>query len=98
MMSERIPDETTILAFRHLLEKHDLGQRFFATVKVHLKARGMAMKQGTIIEATLIPAPTSTKNKQGERDSEMHQTKKGNQWYYGMNVHIGVDAESGLLH
>jgi len=98
MMSERIPDETTILAFRHLLEKHDLGQRIFATVKAHLKARGMAMKQGTIIDATLIAAPTSTKNKQGERDPEMHQTKKGNQWYYGMKVHIGVDAEGGLIH
>ena len=98
MMSERIPDETTILAFRHLLEKHDLGQKIFEAVKAHLKACGMAMKQGTIIDATLISAPTSTKNKQGERDPEMHQTKKGNQWYYGMKVHIGVDAESGLIH
>jgi IS5 family transposase len=106
MMSERIPDETTILAFRHLLEKHDLGKRIFVAVKAHLKSRGMAMKQGTIIDATLIAAPTSTKNKQGERDPEMHQTKKGNQWYhrcaegcaYGMKVHIGVDAESGLIH
>jgi IS5 family transposase len=106
MMSERIPDETTILAFRHLLEKHDLGKRIFEAVKAHLKACGMAMKQGTIIDATLIAAPTSTKNKQGERDPEMHQTKKGNQWYYrcaegfayGMKVHIGVDAESGLIH
>jgi IS5 family transposase len=67
-------------------------------VKAHLKAKGMAMKQGTIIDATLIAAPTSTKNKQGERDPEMHQTKKGNQWYYGMKVHIGVDAASGLIH
>jgi IS5 family transposase len=97
-IGERIPDETTILAFRHLLEKHELGQRIFDTVKAHLKAKGMAMKQGTIIDATLITAPSSTKNKQGERDPEMHQTKKGNQWYYGMKVHIGVDAESGLIH
>jgi IS5 family transposase len=97
-IGERIPDETTILAFRHLLEKHELGQRIFDTVKAHLKAKGMAMKQGTIIDATLIAAPTSTKNKQGERDPEMHQTKKGNQWYYGMKVHIGVDAASGLIH
>jgi IS5 family transposase len=97
-ISERIPDETTILAFRHLLEKHDLGQQIFETVKAHLKARGMAMKQGTIIDATLIAAPSSTKNKDGERDPEMHQTKKGNQWYFGMKVHIGVDAASGLIH
>jgi IS5 family transposase len=98
LISERIPDETTILAFRHLLEKHELGQQIFETVKAHLKARGMAMKQGTIIDATLIAAPSSTKNKQGERDPEMHQTKKGNQWYFGMKVHIGVDAASGLIH
>jgi IS5 family transposase len=97
LISERIPDET-ILAFRHLLEKHDLGPQIFETVKAHLKARGMAMKQGTIIDATLIAAPSSTKNKQGERDPEMHQTKKGNQWYFGMKVHIGVDAASGLIH
>jgi IS5 family transposase len=98
LISERIPDETTILAFRHLLEKHELGQQIFETVKAHLKARGMAMKQGTIIDATLIASPSSTKNKQGERDPEMHQTKKGNQWYFGMKVHIGVDAASGLIH
>ena len=98
MFSERIPDETTILAFRHLLEKHNLGKQIFQTVKAHLKDRGMAMKQGTIIDATLIAAPSSTKNKAGERDPEMHQTKKGNQWYYGMKVHIGVDKDSGLIH
>jgi IS5 family transposase len=97
-IGERIPDETTILAFRHLLEKHELGRRIFDTVKAHLKAKGMAMKQGTIIDATLIAAPSSTKNKQAERDPEMHQTKKGNQWYYGMKVHLGVDAESSLIH
>ena len=98
LISDRIPDETTILAFRHLLEKHDLGQKVFETVKAHLKQRGMAMKQGTIIDATLISAPSSTKNKTGERDPEMHQTKKGNQWYFGMKVHIGVDKYSGLIH
>ena len=98
LISERIPDETTILAFRHLLEKHELGQQIFETVKAHLKARGMAMKQGKIIDATLIAAPSSTKNKQGERDPEIHQTKKGNQWYFGMKVHIGVDVASGLIH
>jgi IS5 family transposase len=79
LICDRIPDETTILAFRHLLEKHDLGQMIFETVKADLKQRGMAMKQGTIIDATLISAPSSTKNKTGERDPEMHQTKKGNQ-------------------
>ena len=106
LISDRIPDETTILAFRHLLEKHNLGQKIFETVKAHLKQRGMAMKQGTIIDATLISAPSSTKNKTGEQDQEMHQTKKGNQWYhryaegfaYGMKVHIGVDKDSGLIH
>ena len=82
LISDRIPDETTILSFRHLLEKHDLGQQIFKTVKAHLKQQGMAMKQGTIIDATLISAPSSTKNKTGERDPEMHQTKKGNQWYH----------------
>ena len=97
LISYRIPGETTILAFRHLLEKHDLGQKIFETVKAHLKERGMAMKQGTIIDATLISAPSSTKNKTGERDPEMHQTKKGNQWYFGMKVHIGVDKDSGLI-
>jgi len=98
LISNRIPDETTILAFRHLLEKQDLGKQIFETVKAHLKANGMAMKQGTIIDATLIAAPSSTKNKKGERDPEMHQTKKGNQWYFGMKVHIGVDKDNGLIH
>ena len=98
LISERIPDETTILAFRHLLEKHNLGEQIFETVKAYLKANGMAMKQGTIIDATLIAAPSSTKNEKGERDPEMHQTKKGNQWYFGMKVHIGVDKDTGLIH
>jgi len=98
MLSDRIPDETTILAFRHLLEKHNLGEQIFETVKAHLRERGMAMKQGTIIDATLIAAPSSTKNKDGKRDPEMHQTKKGNQWYFGMKIHAGVDKDSGLIH
>jgi IS5 family transposase len=98
LISDRIPDETTILTFRHLLEKHELGEQIFETVKAHLSARGMTMRQGTIIDATLIAAPSSTKNKEGKRDPEMHQTKKGNQWYYGMKVHIGVDKDSGLIH
>jgi IS5 family transposase len=98
MLSDRIPDETTILAFRHLLEKHKLGEQIFETVKAHLRERGMAMKQGTIIDATLIAAPSSTKNKAGERDPEMHQTKKGSQWYFGMKIHAGVDKDTGLIH
>jgi IS5 family transposase len=98
IISDRIPDETTILAFRHLLEKHNLGKRIFETVKAHLKERGMAMKQGTIIDATLIAAPSSTKNKDGKRDPEMHQTCKGKQRHFGMKIHAGVDKDSGLIH
>jgi IS5 family transposase len=92
MISDRIPDETTILAFRHLLEQNDLGKQICKAVKEHLKANGMAMKQGTIIDATVIAAPSSTKNEKCERDPEMDQTKKGNQWYHGMKVHIGAQS------
>lgn len=98
MISDRIPDETTILTFRHLLENHDLGQQIFEVVKTHLKVNGMEMNQGTIIDATLIAAPSSTKNEKKESDPEMHQTCKGKQWYFGKKVHIGVDSESGLIH
>ena len=98
LISDRSPDETTILTFRHLLEKHDLGEQIFETVKAHLSERGMTMRQGTIVDAALIAAPSSTKNKEGKRDLEMHQTKKGNQWYFGMKVHTGVDKDSGLIH
>jgi IS5 family transposase len=98
LISDRIPDETTILSFRHLLEKHGLGEQIFDTVKALLADRGVTMRQGTIVDATLIAAPSSTKNKEGKRDPEMHQTKKGNQWYFGMKVHAGVDKDSGLIH
>jgi transposase, IS5 family len=98
LISDRIPDETTILTFRHLLEKHGLGEQIFETVKAHLSARGMAMRQGTIVDATVISAPSSTKNKGGKRDPAPHQTKKGNQWHFGMKVHAGVDKDSGLIH
>ena len=98
LISDRIPDETTILTFRHLLEKHELGEQIFETVKAHLSARGMTMRQGTIVDATLIAAPSSTKNKEAKRDPEMHQTKKGNQWHHGMKAHIGSDADQGLVH
>lgn len=93
-----VPDETTILNFRHLLEQHDLAREIFETVKRHLQAAGLLLRQGTIVDATIISAPSSTKNSTGERDPEMHQTRKGNQWYFGMKAHVGTDAESGLVH
>lgn len=95
---ERIPDETTILNFRRLLEKHELAAGILAVINGYLGDRGLSLRQGTIVDATLINAPSSTKNKDGKRDPEMHQTKKGNQYYFGMKAHIGVDAESGLVH
>jgi len=94
----RMPDETTILRFRHLLEKHDLTQQVLATINAGLAQHGLMLKTGTVVDATIIAAPSSTKNKAGERDPEMHQTKKGNQWHFGMKAHIGVDAASGLVH
>ncbi len=94
----RLPDESTILRFRHLLEEHELGQQILAAVNAKLIDRGLMLKTGTVVDATLIAAPSSTKNDKGERDPEMHQTKKGNQWHFGMKAHIGVDAESGLVH
>lgn len=93
-----IPDETTILHFRHLLEKHALAERILATVNGLLVRQGLMLKQGTIVDATIIAAPSSTKNSTGERDPEMHQTKKGNQWYFGMKGHIGVDSRTKLIH
>ena len=93
-----VPDETTILNFRHLLERHDLARRIFEAVKGHLRAKGLMLRQGTIVDATIVSAASSTKNSTGERDPEMHQTRKGNQWYFGMKAHVGVDAESGLVH
>jgi len=95
---ERIPDETTILNFRRLLEKHELAAGILAVINGYLGDRGLSLRQGTIVDATLIHAPSSTKNKDGKRDPEMHQTKKGNQYYFGMKAHIGADTESGLVH
>ena len=92
------PDETTVLNFRHLLEKHHLGDQLFGEVNAYLAERGMKVAGGTIVDATLIAAPSSTKNKNKAHDPEMHQTKKGNQWYFGMKGHIGVDSKSGLIH
>ncbi len=95
---DRLPDETTILRFRHVLEKHKLAPQILQTINDLLQHKGLLLKAGTVVDATLIAAPSSTKNATGERDPEMKQSKKGNQWYFGMKAHIGVDADSGLVH
>ena len=97
-LSEPIPDETTILNFRHMLEEYDLAGDILKQVNALFARKGLLLKRGSIVDATIIAAPSSTKNADGERDPEMHQTKKGNQWYFGMKAHIGVDADSGLVH
>jgi IS5 family transposase len=95
---EPVPDETTICRFRHLLERHELGSKLFEQVHRHLERQGIRLSKGTIVDATLISAPSSTKNRQGKRDPEMHQTRKGNQWYFGMKGHFGVDSRTKLIH
>jgi IS5 family transposase len=95
---ERVPDATTLLHFRHLLEAHDLGAALFAKVGELLMANGMRLSGGTIVDATLIAAPPSTKNQDKARDPEMHQTKKGKDWHFGMKLHIGTDSQTGLVH
>ena len=95
---ERVPDATTLLKFRHVLEEHKLGAAMFAKVGELLLANGMKLSGGTIVDATLIAAPPSVKNEEKARDPEMHQTKKGNQWYFGMKLHIGADSKTGLIH
>ena len=97
-LSDRLPDESTILRFRHFLERHKLGKVIFDTVSAQLRQQGLMMREGTIVDATIIAAPSSTKNQEGERDPEMHQTKKGNEWHFGMKMHIGVDDRDGLIH
>ena len=97
-LSDALPDETTILNFRHLLEEHSLGQGLLEEINAHLESQGLKLREGTIVDATIIEAPSSTKNRAGERDPEMHQTKKGNQWHFGMKAHIGVDSETGIVH
>jgi len=97
-LSDRLPDETTILNFRHLLEAHGLGKVLFAEVNGQLAAQGLMLREGSIVDATILSSPSSTKNKDGERDPEMHQTRKGQQWYFGMKLHIGVDDALGLIH
>jgi IS5 family transposase len=91
-------DETTILNFRHLLERHGLTEAIFAEVNAHLTDKGITLRSGTLVDATIIDAPSSTKNKAKARDPEMSSTKKGNDWFFGMKAHIGVDAESGVIH
>src|SRR5215469_10981077 len=95
---EPVPDETTVCRFRHLLEAHDLGRQLFEEVQRHLMAKGIKLATGTIVDATIINAPSSTKNADKARDPEMHQTKKGNQWYFGMKAHFGVDSRTRLIH
>jgi len=97
-LTEAIPDETTILNFRHLLEENYLAEDILKLVNAHLARKGLLLKRGSIVDATIIAAPSSTKNSSGKRDPEMHQTQKGNQWHFGMKAHIAVDADSGLVH
>ena len=98
LTNDAMPDETTILKFRHLLEKHALTSQMMNIINDTLEARGVLLKGGTMVDATIIHAPPSTKNQERKRDPEMHQTKKGNQWYFGMKVHVGADVNSGLVH
>jgi len=95
---EPAPDETTICKFRHLLEAHNLGQKLFAIIGDYLAENGLRVSTGTIVDATIINAPSSTKNRDNARDPEMHQTKKGNQWYFGMKAHVGVDSRTKMIH
>jgi IS5 family transposase len=95
---DAIPDETTILHFRHLLEKHKLTEKIFQQTRHYLQDKGLLLREGTIVDATIINAPSSTKNKEGKRDKEMKQTKKGNQWYFGMKAHVGTDTGKGVVH
>ena len=97
-LSDNLPDETTILNFRHFVEQNKFGKRLFDTIRSHLDSQGLRLQEGSIVDATIISAPTSTKNRSRQRDPEMHQTKKGNEWYFGMKMHIGVDESLGLIH
>jgi IS5 family transposase len=97
-LSAPVPEDTTIMNFRHLLEKHKLAPAILAVINGYLHEKGLPLRQRTIVDATIIHAPSSTKNEEGKRDPEMHQTKKGNQYYFGMKAHIGTDVESGLVH
>ena len=96
--NEPVPDETTVCKFRHLLEQHSLGSAILETVNFHLQSRGIKITIGTIVDATIIHAPSSTKNREQKRDPEMHQTRKGKQWYFGMKAHVGVDSKMKIIH
>jgi transposase, IS5 family len=96
--AEPVPDETTVCKFRHLLEEHHLGEEILGTVNLHLQAKGVRITTGTIVDATLIHAPSSTKNREQRRDPEMHQAKKGKNWYFGMKAHVGVDSKTKIIH
>lgn len=98
LTQESAPDATTLLKFRRLLEKHNLTPRIFDEINVHLASKGLVMREGTIVDASLIAAPPSTKNGDKKRDPEMHQSKKGNDWHFGMRAHVGVDMATGLVH
>ena len=95
---DALPDETTILKFRYLLEKYGLGERLMASLNDCLASRGLTLREGTVVDASLVEAPSSTKNRAGKRDPEMHQTRKGKQWYFGMKMHVGSDAHTGVAH
>jgi IS5 family transposase len=97
-VTDTLPDETTILNFRHLLEKHELTVVLLEAINAHLKAQGLLVSNGTMVDATIIHSPSSTRNQEQGRDPEMHQTKKGKQWYFGMKVHVGADVDSGAVH
>jgi transposase, IS5 family len=96
--AEPVPDETTVCKFRHLLEEHNLGEAILGTVNLHLQAKGVRITTGTIVDATLIHAPSSTKNREQSRDPEMRQAKKGKNWYFGMKAHVGVDSKTKIIH
>jgi len=96
--ADAVPDETTILHFRHLLERHELTKKIFRETQCYLMEKGLLIREGTIVDATIINAPSSTKNRENKRDKEMKQTKKGNQWYFGMKAHVGTDTDRGLVH
>lgn len=97
-LSDNLPDETTILNFRHFIEQHKFGKRLFDTIQLHLESQGLKLQEGSIVDATIISAPSSTENQEGERDPEMYQTKKGNAWHFGMKLHVAVDDALGLIH
>ena len=97
-LAESLPDETTMMNFSHLLERHELGRSLLYEINAHLESQGLRLREGTIVDASIIEAPSSTKNRAGERDPEMHQTKRSIEWHFGMKLHIGVDVDTGLVH